>query len=530
MMHKAHLYVLIGVMILLSVAVSILTTADLTTADFNSGRSCGQDADCAVLAEDPAQNYYCHSVQKTCYRREAPASKAPPTPEVKTTSPTPEAKTAPPPEKKIEEILAKVQNDVSTLRQSIDKANLASGNIQARLTSIEQGLNSFRDSSGVLSQQQATQGQAVETSLTGLEREVQETKTEVNQLEESSRLIKYIFLVLLIAAIALGLIYYLNRRVPATLQPQVVAYITKHIREGKKFSFIKESLRRAGWSDEEINRAYTETVRQNYQNYVQQRTIIGKAAGGAGVPGKAPKLGRPAPAAARQLTTKHQDKNKVIGIMIVTILLLMGIFFLLSGTVGKAISVTRFINESSGEVRDVVTCTPPQIRAPDGDRCCDDLDNTKVCDSLEQRQAQLQPSAVAGQCTDNLQCETNEHCIDGQCRSLLGIYQGSPVCGKICNYYTVVVSTSDGETYTLKPLRGSYSCVGALEWKIMENADHCQGEKAVVPIAIIMKQPGEIISEQVITLQRRESQEVVHPTLPRCRLNLTIEEIYELCT
>ncbi len=515
-MPKTHLYVLIGVMILLSVAVSILTTADI-----NSGFACGQDSNCAVLADDPSQVYYCHPSQKMCYLREAP----------KTVAPAPKGAAAPSPEAvseaKLEEALGEVRGDVSTLQQSIGTANVVLGNIQARLTSIEQGLTTLRSSSGTFSEQLATQGKAVEAGLTGLQKEVNETKTEVSAVSESSRLIKYIFLVLLIAAIALGLIYYVNRKAPSSVPPHVVAYITKHIREGKKFLFIKESLQKAGWTDQEIARAYTETVKQNYQKYAQQRAAIPGAVSGA-------VSGTGVSAAARPVVAKvaaqRQDKNKVIGIAVVTILLLIGVFFLLSGTVGKAVFYTQEVKEETKEIVQKIKCTPPHILTPTEDACCLDANNNNVCDTAEERQAQVQPAAVPGQCTDNLQCETNEFCIDGRCSSLFQIYKGSPICGKICNYYALVVSTSDGESYNVKPKQGSYSCVGAVEWKIMENADHCQGEKAVVPIAIIMKQPGEIISEQVITLKRRESNEVVHPTLPQCRLTLTMDEIYELCT
>lgn len=514
-MPKTHLYVLMGVMLLLSVAVSILTTADI-----NSGFVCGRDMDCFDLAEDPSQVYYCNQVEGTCYLQEEQDETA-----------SAEAT----PESIVEDTLAQVQSDVSALQQSIDTVNVISGNIQARLTGIEQELNSLHSSSGAFSQQLATQGKAVETGLTGLQKEVNETKTEVSILGESSKLIKYIFFVLLIAAIALGLIYYVNRKTLALVHPHVVGYITRHIREGKKFSFIKESLQKAGWTEEEIARAYTETVRQNYQKYVQQRTgmgaaesaVAGKAAKPGAVPGAAPAAGR---LVAGLITPKRQDKNKVIGIAVVTILLLIGVFFLLSGTVGKAVFYTQEVKGETKEIVQKVECTPPHILTPAEDACCLDVNTNNICDTTEERQAQRQPSSVSGQCTDNLQCETNEFCLNGHCGQPLQIYKGSPVCGKICNYYALVVSTSDGETYNLKPKRGSYSCVGALEWKIMENADHCQGEKAIVPISIIMKQPGEIISEQVITLKRRESKEIKHPTLPSCTLTLTMDEIYELCT
>ena len=124
-----------------------------------------------------------------------------------------------------------------------------------------------------------------------------------------------------------------------------------------------------------------------------------------------------------------------------------------------------------------------------------------------------------------------ESCIDSRCSVLTSQYQGSEKCDKRCNFYSLIVSTSDGESYTVRPRRGSYSCAGALEWKIVGGMpDHCIGEKALVPIRIVMKEPQRIISENIVILQKGESSTVTHPTIPSCTLALTVDEVYELCS
>lgn len=380
-MHKAHLYVLIGVMLLLSVAVSILTTADV-----NSGYECGQDNDCEILSEDPSEVYYCKQAEGMCYLQE----------ELETIAP-PEEESLPPPEPTLEDRIAQVHAEISTLQDSIDTTKTTSSNIQDRLTTIEQKLASVESSSKTAAQQFTAQGKAVETGLTGLQKEVNETKTEVSALGESSTLIKYIFFILMIAAIALGLIYYVNRKPPTTVHPHVLAYITKHIKEGKKFSFIKESLQKAGWAEEEIARAYTETIKHNYEKYAQQRAVAGGMAGATVKPGAVKPIGgggMPAPA-VRPATTKRQNQNKVIGIAVVTILLLLGVFFLLSGTVGKAVFYQQEVLEKTREITQKIECTSPHILTPDGDACCLDENNNNVCDTTEERQAQVR--SLAGQ-------------------------------------------------------------------------------------------------------------------------------------
>ena len=137
---------------------------------------------------------------------------------------------------------------------------------------------------------------------------------------------------------------------------------------------------------------------------------------------------------------------------------------------------------------------------------------------------------TGGACNDNNQCPAGEYCVEGFCHTLASLYKRDGDCTKLCSYYAVKMLTSDGETHSIKPKRGSYTVVGALEWKLLEMPQHCKGEIPTVPINIILKKPGEIISERIITLTEGETSEVLtHPNLPEVEFTLTADTVYETC-
>ncbi len=500
-MHKHLFQVVVGFLVLLS----IFSTADVNTHE----GPCPDVVDCEF---DLGPEYYCNTVTATCFRTESiPAISQGPSPTVPISVVNQSPMT-------LEIMVVGLQNDLATVKQDLHS-------LQGHLSQVDRNIQEIRQKTDVPSET-STLVSTLATGLAGIQQKVDIAGMEVSVLQENvaeerdfTQLIKYGFFTLLILAIAAGIIYYLNRDSGSVSEanPEIVHYITKHITEGKKFSFIKESLLRAGWGEGEIVRAYKETLRHNYQQYLQRKGGLART-GATGVRSPASLTSRP----------MESDKNKMISIAVVSVLLLIGVFFLLSGVVGKAVFFQQTINNETREVGQLVQCTPPHILTPDGNSCCTDLNANTICDETDERLQNIS-AAVNGRCTDNLQCQSAEYCINAQCESLYNLYKGSPLCGKMCNFYTMEISTSDHETYNLKPKRGSYSCAGALEWKIMELPNHCEGEKAVVPIMVTMKEPGRIISEEVVVLRQRESTALVHPTIPGCSLTLTMEKIYELC-
>lgn len=358
----------------------------------------------------------------------------------------------------------------------------------------------------------------VATGLAGLQNDLNSTQSELETIEGEvakerafTKFLTYIFFILLAIAAALAVYYFINKQKPKVkVNQKVKDYITSHIKEGKKFPHIKESLLNAGWAEEDINSAYKETLKHNYKNYLQQKISSNETSG------------------------SNSNRTKIIAIVTISLLLLIGVLLMLSGTVGQAINIQRLVggsaNGTAGEVTYDLECTPPHIFTPEGDSCCLDENDNQKCDYIEEREGTLAAAGSEGQCNDNLQCAQGEWCLNGQCDSLSSIYQGKGDCSKMCNYYALKVKTSDGETYSVRPKRGSYTGAGALEWKIMEAPDHCKGEAAIVPITIKLKRPGETIAEEIITLSRSKTSKVLtHPDVPRLAFTLTLEEIYEQC-
>ncbi|MBI2668417.1 hypothetical protein HYX14_01105 [Candidatus Woesearchaeota archaeon] len=462
--------------------------------DVNSALPCAVDQDCQD--QELGESSYCDESQ-ICFipveTAEVPPAEVPVTEEVpftETAAPTDLDPTA-----------------VEALRTEVDSITLTLQEVQNRINQLTNDLDVLRSDTGLASEQLSSQANSMATGLAAVQDNLNQAQMNITQLKQSveqeqnfSTLIKVVLFILVISGVAAGFYYYMNyqKKAPATgtvAGKEIVDYVVKHLKQGLKFSQVKDHLQRAGWAEEEIAAAYKEAV----------------------------KLLQPA---VKAVTATGGEKNKMIPIAVISLLVLIGIIFLLRGTTGKAVFYGQQIKEDTREVVATVQCTFPHILTPDGDACCPDLNNNTICDTAER---EVEALSAAGTCTDNLQCSSDEYCVNKKCTALSSLYKGSPVCDKMCNYYTMNIKTSDGESYSVKPKQGSYTCVGALEWKIMEAPDHCKGEKAVVPIKIIKKAPGKILSEEVITLSRRQtSQTITHPTV-KCSLTLTVEEIYELC-
>lgn len=484
----------------LAVALTLLLISSLSLADIDTGIVCATDEDCEIY-----NGYYCNEDTLTCFEPQEEET-AEETTTTTVTTETTEATTDETQDAKITDLeteVDEVKTTLASLSSNLQQLEIQVNNVKSQLSQILRNVNDVKTSTSQipeLSQQTNT----VSSGLASLQEELETTQGEIDSIEENlekeksyTGYLTYFFI--LVVIIAGALIFFLGRKRPK-VNKEVVGFITGHLKQGKKFEHIKSKLAKAGWKDHEISAAYQHTVNQNYRQYKQQGA-------------KTPKRGK-SPAAV--------DKQKVIVTTVFAIILVFAVLLILRGTVGKAFFVERYINTSSGEIFDFIQCTPPQILNPDGDACCTDADNNTLCDILEREVAEL-----VGECSDNLQCETSEYCIDGACNSLSSIYEGSAVCDRSCSSYSISLA-ANGESYNLGPGRGSYTCVGALEWKIMEAPTHCNGEQAVVPIKVIYKEPGRVLGEEVFTLRARENTIIEHPTLS-CSLDLTVSNVYETC-
>ncbi len=140
------------------------------------------------------------------------------------------------------------------------------------------------------------------------------------------------------------------------------------------------------------------------------------------------------------------------------------------------------------------------------------------------------PAAPANiSCTLTADCEDGKQCINGQCGTIESMYNTN--CASKCNFEEVVVSTSDGETYTLGKGQGSYTAAGAIEWKLLSVPNYCPMENVIVPIRFIAKNYGRIVGEYALTLHEGEtSEQIIHPAIPSIEFTVTVEQVKENCS
>ena len=133
-------------------------------------------------------------------------------------------------------------------------------------------------------------------------------------------------------------------------------------------------------------------------------------------------------------------------------------------------------------------------------------------------------------CTHNANCTTGKLCIESQCQFLENFFQVDDTC-KTCKVSKVELVTSDGEVYNLPPGQGGYTAVSALEWTILRGSEYCQGNTPTIPIEILKRNYGDIVSNDVILLKEGETSDVMrHPLIKRIAFTLRIKSIEETCS
>ena len=453
-----------------------------------------------------------------------------------------------------------VKSDVNVLKSSVNQIESNLETLSGELTGLQQQINELSSTLGQSEQKINT----IATGMAGLQQDIQTTqenltavKGELAQEKSFSIFLKVFLFILLAAGVAFLFAYFMTgSKRQKKLTPQISTYISHHIRLGNPYNLVKEHLSKAGWKEGDIQWAYRETVKRNYQNYVQQNSI-----------GKNNQKIKTLQSFQKQKPFKDYDAKKIMVIVVVSLILMISVGLILNGTVGKAFYVSKLINTQTSEVTYAVECTPPHILTPEGDSCCLDLDNNFVCDNIDQRL--IEENGIG--CNDNNQCQNGEYCINSECLTLSSL---SPVdgCAKQCTTYALKVKAlypvgteqkvrrtcvsnldcnddfsetkdicsfdDEGsyclhtpliEVYNLKPNQGSYFAAGGIEWKILNVPNFCKGSSPVVPIKITKKRTGEIIQENVIVLKENEiSSTLTHPDLPE-PFNLELDQVFYSC-
>ena len=483
-------------------------------ADVDTGFSCSLD--CSTLSQN-GDSYYCNPNTQTCFlEEEVPPEQADPAiaPPASTTN---EKITV------LEEKIANLENNLVTLSSDLSLTKGEILTIQSQISTLQSELATLESTEQDLSSKTNT----IATGLAGLQESLGSLQNTLSERQSFGRFITIIFVILLLGGAGWGVYYYIHRK-ETIVNPEITKFIHNSIKQGKKLHQIKRDLRQAGWMDSDIDKVYNETVKQNYQRYKTSKT-------------EAKTVASPEQPSARKSSTQKLTSNlaynpkKMIAIAVVSIIIIISILLVLQASTGQAIFLKKMIggeeNGTSGEVTYKTECTPPHLLNPAGDACCLDSDNSGVCDTIELQGPGL---GKGGECNDNRECSYGLYCMNSAgvntCNSLSSLYTGQGDCSKLCSYYAVKIFTSDGETYDLKPKQGSYTAAGALEWKTLQMPQHCKGESPIVPINILNKVTGEVISEKVIWLHEGQTSEVLtHPNLTKIAFTLTVADVFESC-
>ncbi len=491
--------------------------AAFSLADMDTGYSCSLD--CNSLSQN-GDSYYCNPDTQTCFLTETVPEVAPDTvTETITDTVAPVTPTVSDTEEKIialEESLTGLENDLAALTSDLSLSKNEILTIQNQITALQTELANLQNNNQDLSSKTNT----LSTGLAGLQQSLDSLQKTLSEGQTFSRIINVILVILLIGGVAGGIYYYINRT-QKIINPEIVNYINNSIKQGKKLHHVKQELRKAGWMDSDIEKAYNETVKQNYRQYKSaqpEAKTIGQ---------------RPVnrTSAQRSAPSMAYDPKKMIIIAVVGILVIVGALLVLRASTGQAIFLKKLVggeeNGTGGEITYKIECTPPHLLNPAGDACCLDSDNSGVCDTTELQGVGLN---AGGECNDNRECKVGLYCVANKCTSLDSLYTGEGDCSKLCSYYAIKMLTSDGENYDLKPKQGSYTGAGALEWKILQMPQHCKGEQPIVPINIIKKQTGQVVSEEVVLLHKGEKSPILtHPTISKLMFALTVADVFESC-
>lgn len=394
----------------------------------------------------------------------------------------------------IESRVATLEGQMSSANTRIQELQQEDVAIRALISNID--IPELENSVGAAVAAQA----ALQDDVTQLQSNLEAVEQDLQAQESFTFFLKVIMVFLIIAVVGVIIFYFITKS-RSSVSPQIQDYITNQIKKGKKFTHIRQALQKSGWRLADIVNAYKQTLRRNYQNFMQ-----GKSSQPANHP------------------TQH--KNKIVFITIISFVVFGGIFFILSNVTGQAIHYQENFAHDQ-----IFECTPPHILAENGG-CCLDTNNNTVCDTTE-GYTKEKATVSADTCTDHNQCAGPDFCVDGTCQrfQITNLYNYTDCGVSSCNVKNIVIRTSEGETYPIYGKGGSYTAAGAVEWKVLPIPNYCDGNDITIPIEIIKKDlvcrdeqyeiipctPSlkgkiEVIEREIITLRKGQtSKHITHP-------------------
>ena len=157
------------------------------------------------------------------------------------------------------------------------------------------------------------------------------------------------------------------------------------------------------------------------------------------------------------------------------------------------------------------------------------IENSAQFGEEQAQEEKIEKSLTKANCEYNSDCKQELLCINKECKTLASLFKTD--CDNKCIITNVKVKTSDGEEYDLSLGQGSYTAAGALEWKLIKTPNYCQGEDPLVAVNVIKKTTGKIVGEQILTLHKGDSSEVItHPTVKSVKFTATLADVTENCS
>ncbi len=509
-------------------------------------QQCHSDVDCSFCDQfdSPGYDYNCIcDVDNTCsVQQDQPVAQAQAAAQVE--GPSPEELAA-------QQQAVQAQQQFDQLQQQLAALGQTSSDVAARLATLERMVASLQQG------QEATNPQlvALREDITNLQSDISTTKSgfekkvtsvstglaglqtnlgttnkdldtveeKVTQQESFTHNATIVFFLLAIIAVGVGVYYYMTRNQKKSsessgveVNSQIVEYITTNVRQGRKYPQIKQSLLAAGWPEDQIEAAYKDTMKQNYDHYLQ-------ASGQASVRSSSSSSSSSASSAKKQ---KAPAKAAYMGVFV--LLIIAGIFFLFNGSnSGHAIFFNVSQNDSNEDGYNLkFFCLPPHIPSKVG--CCLDVNGNGLCDFSEGRELN-RPDQDAGECTDTTQCQRGKMCIEGACMALESIYPQNE-CAQKCDFTQVHIKTNDGHEYDVVAGGGDYTAAGGIEWEVLDGPQYCHDDIPVIPIKITKKKGREILEESVVTLEEQEtSKAILLPNSPNVHFMITAKKIQQEC-
>ena len=279
-MHKKVIIILIFVLL------STFALAD----DPLSFATCTSDDVCS-FCEETELSCYCNLDENICYVESE-----------STTEPQVQQATLQEPQVTKEEI-----DSITTLTQSTAR----------RISSLERSYAQLQEQEKQTEEQTAILESNIDSLATGLatiqnslvetQSELEVVSTKLTRSQKRSKALLVILLSVIIFIVALLLSIFTTRKSPKRkLHPDLTKFITEHIKQGKKYTSIRDSLLNAGYSQEDAAFAYKETMRKNYSSY-------------------------------KKNVSPKTDSKKVLALIGIAIILVILVMFILKGaTTGQA--------------------------------------------------------------------------------------------------------------------------------------------------------------------------------------------------